>query len=64
MLQSLYDRLKGRGNTLNMKMILHVGGNDMYGRTMVTELLYCLDIPEIRNAFVPKFHRDFSHNRE
>lgn len=44
MLQRLYDRLKGRGNTLTMKMILHVGGNDMYGRTMVTELLYCLDI--------------------
>lgn len=44
MLQKLYDRLKGRGNTLTMKMNLYVGGNDMYGRTVVTELLYCLDI--------------------
>ena len=44
MLQKLYARLKGRGNTLSMKMTLHVGGNDMYGRTMITELLYCLDI--------------------
>ena len=44
MLQKLYDRLKGRGNTLALKMILHVGGNDMYGRTIVTELLYRLDI--------------------
>ena len=43
-LQKLYDRLKGRGNTLTMKMTLHVGGNDMYGRAMITELLYCLDI--------------------
>lgn len=40
----LYDRLKGRGNTLTMKMYLYVGGNDMYGRTTITELRYCLDI--------------------
>ena len=44
MLQKLYDRLKGRGNTLRLRMTLHVGGNDMYGRTIITELLYCLDI--------------------
>lgn len=43
-LKKLYDRLKGRGNTLIMKMSLYVGGNDMYGRTAITELLYCLDI--------------------
>ncbi len=44
MLQKLYDRLKGRGNSLTMKMSLYVGGNDMYGRTIVTELIYHLDI--------------------
>ena len=44
MLQKLFNRLKGRGNTLSMKMTLHVGGNDIYGRTTITELLYCLDI--------------------
>ena len=43
-LKKLYDRLKERGNTLTMKMSLYVGGNDMYGRTTITELLYCLDI--------------------
>ena len=44
MLQNLYDRLKGRGNTLTMKMTVHIGGNDMYGRTVITELLYSLNI--------------------
>lgn len=44
MLKKLYDRLKGRGNTLSMTMTLHVGGNDMYGRIIMTELLYRLDI--------------------
>ena len=44
MLKKLHDRLKGRGNTLSMTMTLHVGGNDMYGRTIMTELLYHLDI--------------------
>ena len=43
-LQALYDRLKGRGNTLIMEMTLYVGGNDLYGRTTITELLYRLDI--------------------
>lgn len=43
-LKELHDRLKGRGNTLTMKMSLYVGGNDMYGRTTITELLYRLDI--------------------
>lgn len=43
-LKNLYKRLKGRGNTLTMEMSLYIGGNDMYGRTTITELFYCLDI--------------------
>lgn len=43
-LQKLYDRLNGRGNTLSMKMNLYIGGDDLYGRTTITELLYSLEI--------------------
>ena len=44
MLQKLYARLKGRGNTLILNMVLHIGGDDMYGRTTITELVYRLNI--------------------
>ncbi len=37
-LKNLYKRLKGRGDTLTMEMSLYIGGNDMYGRTTITEL--------------------------
>lgn len=39
-LQQFYDRLKGRGNTFLLKIALHVGGDDMYGRTTITKLIY------------------------
>lgn len=39
-LRQFYERLKGRGNTFLLKIVLYVGGNDMYGRTTITKLVY------------------------
>lgn len=39
-LRQFYERLKGRGNTFLLKVILYVGGNDIYGRTTITKLVY------------------------
>lgn len=39
-LQQFYDRLKGRGNTFLLKIVLHVGGDDMHGRPTITKLIY------------------------
>lgn len=39
-LQQFYTRLKGRGNTFLLKIVLHVGGDDMYGRPTITKLIY------------------------
>lgn len=39
-LKRFHQRLKGRGNTLQLKIIMYVGGDDMYGRTTITKLIY------------------------
>ena len=39
-LAEFYNRLKGRGNAFLLKIELFVGGDDMYGRPVVTKLLY------------------------
>lgn len=36
----LYNRLKDRGNTLKIKAVIYVGGNDIFGRTFITKLVY------------------------
>lgn len=43
-LQKFYARLKGRGNTLPLKIVMYVGGNDMYGRSTISKLTYTKDI--------------------
>ena len=47
-LQQFYDRLKGRGNTFLLKIVLHVGGDDMYGRTTITKLIYTKIIHQVK----------------
>lgn len=39
-LQEIYQSMEGKGNTTDIKIIMYVGGQDIYGRCTVTQLEY------------------------